>query len=188
MSDQLLGAIIGGIFALVGSFGTLSFQQWMRKRGDITSQLGHCDMKMIKTSGEVSSLPNLRSLQEEDLEHVAELQLIAVLRLHNQKDVSVGLMEMYIALLHGRQHIWQSTPNADRILYMGAQEGEAQKPFQAATLPGQQVIIMWLMGVINDEDISNEEKGKLQKCDKAKLVVRLSNGSVKVHEIPRWVE
>jgi hypothetical protein len=103
---------------------------------------------------------------------VNELHLKAVVGLHNKKDISVGLMEMHI-LLQGRQQRLTCTPNA-RIRYMGLQEEQKQEPFQAATLPAQQVVIMWLEVLFTEE----AKIAQLATCAQAKLRVRLSRGGV----------
>jgi hypothetical protein len=159
----------------------LLLQYLMRRRGRIIWEVGDCDITMItETTGDVRSLHSLKSLQSEDISDVSELHLNAVLRLHNQKDVSVGLMELNITVLRGREQVLTFPPRAS-IRYMGVQEDQEQDPFQAATLPAQQVIIMWLRGVIKQE----AELEQLPTCDRAKLLGRLSNGKTIEADIAR---
>jgi len=176
MSD-LVGTLIGGILSLVGSFGALFVRDWLNRRGDITPEIKDCTIKILRLSDRISTeristLTSLKSLREADLNDKSELHLKAVLRLHNEKDISVGLMDMHI-LLEGRQQRLTCTPDA-RIRYMGLQEEQEQKPFQAATLPAQQVVIIRLKLPVTEE----EKITQLATCDQAKLRVRLSRGSV----------
>jgi hypothetical protein len=177
MSDALVGAIIGGILSLGGSFGALFVRDWLRGRGRITSAIKDCAIDIIRSdpnsTDRVSTLYSLEPLPEVDLKEVAELHVRAVLRLHNEKDVSVGLMEMHILLKEGRQQRLKCTPDA-RIRYMGLQEEQEQKPFQAATLPAQQVVIMSLQALFTEE----AKIAQLATCDRANLRVRLSSGRV----------
>jgi hypothetical protein len=175
MSDTLVGAIIGGILSLGGSFGALFVRDWLSGRGHITSEIKDCAIDIFRldpnSTDQISSLSSLKSLRNEDLKDVNELHLKAVLRLHNEKDVSVGLMEMYI-VPEGAQEL-KCTPDA-RIRYMELQEEQEQEPFQAATLPAQQVVIMWLKALFTEE----AKIAQLATCDQAKLRVRLSRGGV----------
>jgi hypothetical protein len=176
MSD-LVGTLIGGFLSLVGSFGALFVRDWLNGRGDITPEIKDCVIKIFRHSApnsadRSSTLSSLKSLREADLNDVDELSLNAVLGLHNKKDISVGLMEMHI-LLKGRQQRLTCTPDA-RIRYMGLQGEQKQEPFQAATLPAQQVVIMRLEALFTEE----AKIAQLATCDQAKLRVRLSRGGV----------
>lgn len=181
VSEELTGVVVGGLLALGGSLIVLLLQYLMRRRGRITWEVGDCDITMItETTGDVRSLQSLKSLQSEDITDVSELHLNAVLRLHNQKDVSVGLMELNISVLRGREKVLTVLPRAS-IRYMGVQEDQEQDPFQAATLPAQQVVIMWIRGVIKQE----AELEQLPTCDRAKLLGRLSTGKAIEADIAR---
>jgi hypothetical protein len=188
MSDALVGAIIGGILSLTGSFGALFVRDWLQQRGHIPWKVGDCAVKIFRlpdpnstepnSTEEMSTFSTLRSLQDEDLNDVTELHLTAVVRLHNKKDVNVGLMEMHIALLQGSEQILKCTPHA-RIRYLGPQEEQKQEPFQAATLLAQQVVIIYLKTVFTN-------KGAIEQvadCDRARLSAGLSNGDVKEQEL-----
>jgi hypothetical protein len=175
MSD-LVGTIIGGILSLVGSFGALFVRDWLNRRGDITPEIKDCVITIVRRTGpdnkvRTSTLSSLKSLREADLiqKPARELQLKANLRLHNEKDVSIGLMDMDI-LLEGRDKSLTCTPDVG-IRYTG-QEEQKQKPFQAATLPAQQVVIMYLELVVTEK----KKKELLADCDRATLRVRLSRG------------
>jgi len=176
MSDTLVGALIGGILSLGGSFGALFVRDWLSARGHITSEIKDCAIDIIRldpnSADRISTLSSLKPLRNEDLKDVNEVHLKAVLRLHNEKDISVGLMEMHI-LLEGRQQRFTCTPDA-RIRSTGLQEEQKQEPFQAATLPAQQVVIIRL-----ELQVTEEEKiAQLATCDQATLRVRLSRGGV----------
>jgi hypothetical protein len=173
VSDELTGVVVGGLLALGGSLVVLLLQYLMRRHGHITWEVGDCDITIFpkKNEDEILTLHSLKSLQEQAVSTIDRLKLETVLRLHNQKDVSVGLMELNIALLRGREQILTFPPRA-RIRYMEVQEDQEQDPFQAATLPAQQVVIVWLTGVFNQEEVI----AQLLTCDRAKLLGRLSNG------------
>jgi len=156
----------------------------MRTRGEVVWMLGECDVILIEdTTGVSRSLPGLKCFREEDLEDFDVLHLEAVVRFHNQKDVGVGLLSMHIALHHGDREVLRVRPDAESITYMGSQEGENQSPFQAATLPAQQVVTMRLRGVIKKENA----KQLLGACDRARLIGHLSNGNAIKEDITRWV-
>jgi len=48
----------------------------------------------------------------------------------------------------GQEKLMELRPEAS-IRYMGIQEVQKQTPFEAATLPAQEVVVIWLYGNIN---------------------------------------
>lgn len=99
----------------------------------------------------------------------------------NQKDVSVGLMDLYVAFKDGRQELTTVRPRRARLQIMQPEGNYIQSPFVAATLPSQQVVVIWMEG-----HVSGEARSALPLCDRAELVTRLSTGKVQTLGLARY--
>ena len=174
VSGQLLGAVVGGFLALGGSLGTLLVQQLMRQRGVVVCEARPWELTLGR--GGAATVP--KSLSEEDFEDFDFYpHYSTAMRIHNQKDVSVGLMELYISVYAGQEKLMELRPNA-QVRYMTVQDVQRQSPFEAATLPAQEVVVIWLNGGIFDIDDPEQDPDKVAKfreCTRVDLGARLSN-------------
>ena len=82
------------------------------------------------------------------LEDDAGVQYNTAPRIHNEKDVRIGLLELCMAFHGGQEKLMELRPDAS-IRYMGIQEVQKLTPFEAATLPAQEVVVIWIYGNIN---------------------------------------
>lgn len=104
------------------------------------------------------------------LEDDASLKYNTALRIHNQKDVSVGLLELCMSFNGGQEEPMELRPDAS-IRYMGIQDVQMQTPFEAATLPAQEVVVIWIYGSIGGP----EKIAKLRQTSEVRLRARLSS-------------
>jgi hypothetical protein len=162
----LLGTVIGGLIGIGGSLGTFFAQQWVRRRGDVDIDASEWHLKQLADMGGYQNVVTDPS----SLRDSGSLQYNTAIRIHNQKDVSVGLLELCMAFHGGQEKLMELRPEAS-IRYMGIQEVQKQTPFEAATLPAQEVVVIWLYGNINGP----EKLAKLRQCSRVYLRARLSS-------------
>jgi hypothetical protein len=167
MSSAVLGAIVGGLLGLGGSLGTLIAQDLLKARGQIISDVG--PWKMAR-QGEAMTMKEVEINNPKFIPpEVRGVNYSVALRMLNEKGVSVGLLDLYVELWQGAQRLVRLRPRA-RLQYMEVESYKHQEPFEAATLPAEQVVVIWLTGNFVDEGLD-----MLRKCDKVRLTGRLSN-------------
>jgi hypothetical protein len=167
---QPLATIVGGILVLVATLGALFVQRLLRTRGDVTL---HVRPWRLLQQGEFTArlreIPHAKEVLDRNPSTVVYRTTV---RIHNQKDVSVGLLDLYISVYAAEEQIMELRPDAEIRYTMTVQDILPQNPFEAATLPAQQVVVFWLKGQISEE----ENIAKFARCTRVELAAHLSNG------------
>jgi hypothetical protein len=161
----LVGTVIGGLIGIAGSLSTFFVQQWVRTRGDVNINASDWNLtRQAEFSAREETITDPRTLEDNSY-----LTYKTALRIHNQKDVSVGLLELCLTFHEGQEKQMELRPDAG-IRYMGIQDPQKQNPFEAATLPGQEVVVIWVSGKIGGP----ENIAKFRRCSRVNLRARLS--------------